>query len=230
MKIPAGVKYIIGIDEAGRGPLAGPVAVGACLVPAKMTRKSLLAQVAKSCGSDKIKRKDLKKLNDSKKLLAKKREAWLAQMCEMQGVKKVKNQKSDTFDFEVTLISNKVIDTQGLSFAIRKAMAGALKSLRQTIHFKPQECLVLLDGGLRAPAEFIFQKTIIKGDEKEFAISLASIAAKVTRDAHMKKLAKKYPAYAFDIHKGYGTSRHIIAIKKEGITPIHRRSFLKNIV
>lgn len=213
MKIPAGVKYVIGIDEAGRGPLAGPVAVGICLVPAKMTRKSLLTQVAKS---------GLKKLNDSKKLSVRRREAWLAQMCKMRG--------GGVFDFAASLISNKVIDTRGLSFAIRKAMSDSLKKLQKTVGFKSKECLVLLDGGLHAPIEYIFQKTIIKGDEKEFSISLASIAAKVTRDAHMCKLAKKYPAYAFDIHKGYGTARHITAIKKEGITPIHRRSFLKNIL
>lgn len=214
MKIPAGVKYIIGIDEAGRGPLAGPVAVGACLVSAKMTRKNLLAR-------------GLKKLNDSKKLSAKRREMWFTQMCEMQ---KMKTEKSSTLDFSVTLISNEIVDERGLSFAIRKAMMDSLKKLQKIVCFAPAECLVLLDGGLRAPTEFIFQKTIIKGDEKEFAISLASIAAKVTRDAHMKKLAKKYPAYDFEIHKGYGTARHIAAIKKEGITPIHRRSFLKKIV
>lgn len=226
MKIPAGVKYVIGIDEAGRGPLAGPVAVGTCLVPAKMTRKSLLAQAARS---GKV---GLEKLNDSKKLSVKRREAWLAQMREMWGMKEPEaaNTKNLPLYFSVTLISNKIIDGRGLSFAIRKAMSGSLKKLQKATRFRPSECLVLLDGGLHAPAEFILQKTIIKGDEKEFAISLASIAAKVTRDAHMKKLAKKYPAYNFDIHKGYGTARHIAAIKKEGITPIHRRSFLKNIL
>lgn len=150
------------------------------------------------------------------------RELWLAEMHKMR--------KEEGLDFSVTLISNKIIDDKGLSFAIRKAMSDSLKNLQKAVGFKPAECLVLLDGGLHAPAEFIFQKTIIKGDEKEFAISLASIAAKVTRDAHMKKLAKKHPAYSFDIHKGYGTSRHIAVIKKEGITPIHRHSFLKNIV
>jgi ribonuclease HII len=174
-----------------------------------MTRKSLLKKVARS---------GLKKLNDSKKLSEKRREMWLAEMCNMR------------IDFSVTLISNKVIDSKGLSFAIRKAMSDSLKKLQKAVGFKPAECLVLLDGGLHAPPEFIFQKTIIKGDEKEFSISLASIAAKVTRDSHMRKMAKKHPAYNFDIHKGYGTVRHIAAIKKEGITPIHRRSFLKNIV
>lgn len=228
MKIPKDVKYVIGIDEAGRGPLAGPVAVGVCLVPAKMTRKSLLVKIAQFAKS-KIEKNGLKKLNDSKKLSIEKREVWFAQMCEMRKIKS-ENEKSSELDFSVTLISNTIIDNKGLSFAVRKAMVDSLNKLQKRIGFKPSQCLVLLDGGLRAPSEFIFQKTIIKGDEKKFAISLASIAAKVTRDAHMKKLAKKYPTYCFDVHKGYGTARHIIAIKKAGITPLHRRSFLKNIV
>ena len=108
-------------------------------------------------------------------------------------------------------------------------MADSLKKLQKTTNFKPSECLALLDGGLHAPKEFTFQKTIIKGDEKEFAISLASIAAKVTRDWCMKKVSKKYPQYGFDIHKGYGTAKHILVIKKQGISGIHRKSFLRNI-
>ncbi len=200
MKVPFGIKYIIGIDEAGRGPLAGPVAVGVCLVPAKMTRRNF------------------KNIRDSKKLTEKMRDVWFAKMCEMN------------LDFSATLISNKVIDERGLSFAIKKAMSDSLKKIQSSCGFRPSECLVLLDGGLHAPTEFTFQKTIIKGDEKEFAISLASIAAKVTRDAYMKKQAKKFPEYGFAIHKGYGTARHISAIKKEGVTNLHRLSFLKNIV
>ena len=205
-KLPAGVKYIIGVDEAGRGPLAGPVSVGVCVVPASLTRKILLRQVRAS---------GISKLKDSKKLSAKMREVWFAKMQEMQ--------KNRQINFSVTLVSNKIIDTKGLSFAIKKALFLSLKNLEVS----PTDCLVLLDGGLHAPAQFIHQKTIIKGDEKEFAISLASIAAKVTRDRHMTRLAKKYPAYNFEIHKGYGTARHIATIKKEGISPIHRHSFLK---
>ena len=192
--------------------MAGPVSVGVCLIPTTLTRKLLLSRTSKS---------GLKKLKDSKKLSEKLRDMWFDQMIKMQ--------KSGELNFAVTLISNKIIDERGLSFAIRKAMADSLKKLQRAVRFDPAQCLVLLDGGLRAPTEFAFQKTIIKGDEKEFAISLASIAAKVTRDTYMKKLAKKYPLYHFDIHKGYGTVRHVAAIKKEGIVPIHRVSFLKNI-
>jgi ribonuclease HII len=214
VKLTNGIKYIIGIDEAGRGPLAGPVSVGVCLVSAKMTRKILLKRVARS---------GLKKLNDSKKLSIKNRELWFEEM-------KLLKKNSRELDFAVTLISNKIIDEQGLSFAIKKAMLDSLKKLAKKVCFKPCECLVLLDGGLHAPVEFIFQETIIKGDEKEFAISLASIAAKVTRDAHMMRLTKKYCSHGFETNKGYGTPKHISAIKIEGITPIHRVSFLRNII
>ncbi len=86
---------------------------------------------------------------------------------------------------------------------------------------------VFLDGGLRAPAHYKNQKTIIKGDEKELVIALASIVAKVTRDALLVKLGKKFPVYGFEKHKGYGTCAHYLAIKKHGITAHHRTSFLK---
>ncbi|MBI5400711.1 MAG: hypothetical protein HZB12_01160 [Candidatus Yonathbacteria bacterium] len=90
--------------------------------------------------------------------------------------------------------------------------------------------MVLLDGGLRAPAHYSNQKTIIKGDEKELSIALASIVAKVARDKKMIALAKKFPAYGFEKHKGYGTRAHYEAIKKHGATKHHRKSFLKNVV
>ena len=94
---------------------------------------------------------------------------------------------------------------------------------------KPKKCLVLLDGGLRAPKRFMYQKTIIRGDEKEYAIALASIMAKVTRDRKMVKLSKKYPLYGFNSHKGYGTKKHYEKIKKCGLCELHRRSFLKQL-
>ena len=91
------------------------------------------------------------------------------------------------------------------------------------------DCLVLLDGGLRAPKEYKNQKTIIKGDEKELAIALASIVAKVTRDELMVKLSKKYIGYGLEKHKGYGTAYHYKALKNKGLSPIHRKSFLKKL-
>jgi ribonuclease HII len=85
---------------------------------------------------------------------------------------------------------------------------------------------VLLDGSLKAPKEYKKQKTIIKGDEKEVVIALASIVAKVHRDKLMTRQSKKFPSYGFADHVGYGTKRHYEAIKKSGLTILHRKSFI----
>lgn len=194
-------RYIVGIDEAGRGPIAGPVAVGVFCISRKVFDhhgKALFAGV-----------------RDSKKLTAASREAWYA---------KLKQWKNDgTADFAVCFGSAKMIDTKGIVPAIRNAMARAL----QKIAVDPKQASILLDGSLCAPEEYCYQKTIIGGDDKEQVISLASIAAKVSRDSRMIRLAKKYPAYGFDAHKGYGTKVHYRAIQKEGISDQHRTSFLK---
>ena len=87
-------------------------------------------------------------------------------------------------------------------------------------------CKIFLDGGLHAPAEYVNQETIIRGDELHPVISLASIVAKVSRDAIMTKYSKNYPEYGFEKHSGYGTKAHYEAIKKYGQTPIHRKSFI----
>lgn len=193
------IDYIIGIDEAGRGPLAGPVSVGICIAPADFDFKIF------------------NNLKDSKKLSEKRRVEVLAQMKELQNLK--------TINFSVALVSNKMIDDKGIVFAI----TSAINALLNKIKIEPNKVKILLDGGLRAPDQYLNQETIIKGDEKEPVISLASIAAKVTRDLHMVKLAKDYPEYGFEIHKGYGTKKHIEMIKKNGLSIVHRRSFCKNI-
>jgi ribonuclease HII len=95
------------------------------------------------------------------------------------------------------------------------------------IKLDPNKCQVLLDGSLKAPKEFINQKTIIKGDEKEKIIAWASILAKVSRDSIMTKYHKKFPQYGFQIHKGYGTDKHRTAISKYGLSEIHRKTFCK---
>jgi ribonuclease HII len=146
-----------------------------------------------------------------------KREEIFEKIKDARSVKKV--------EFVVIMESAKIIDAKGISWAIKKAIKKCLKKLG--VH--PDQTLVLLDGGIKAPVEFIHQKTIIRGDDKELVISLASICAKVTRDAHMRKMAKKYPQYGLEVHKGYGTLRHRTAIRKHGTSPIHRKSFLKNI-
>lgn len=195
-------KYIIGIDEVGRGPLAGPVAVGAvCIYAEHHTKVKKLFPVVK----------------DSKKLTAKKREEW---------AKKIRDAETLGYlSFAVTFVAPSVIDKKGLSYAIHTAIEKSLSA----IEHEAGEAKVLLDGGLCAPTHYLNQETIIKGDEKELAIALASIVAKVARDARMILLARKFPEYGFEKHKGYGTRAHYEAIKKNGITPHHRKSFLKNI-
>jgi ribonuclease HII len=193
------VDYIIGIDEAGRGPLAGPVAIGLCVVPVGFDFSIF------------------NNLKDSKKLSEKRREEVFSQMKVLQKEKKL--------NFGVALVSNNIIDDRGISFAINSGIEGLLKKVK----IDTKSVRVLLDGGLKAPQEYTNQETIIKGDEKEAVISLASICAKVMRDHHMTKLALEYPEYGFDIHKGYGTKKHIEVIKKYGLSIVHRRSFCGNI-
>ena len=205
--------YIIGIDEAGRGPLAGPVAIGAVI-----WKKDFYKNITKGDRNALLEIKN----KDSKKLSPEQREVWF---------EKIKVWKeAGELDFHVALISNTIIDSKGISFAIKKGIQECLNKILSTSNINPDTCLVLLDGSLKAPAEFLYQKTIIKGDEKEQVISLASIAAKVTRDKKMLELAKKYPNYSLEIHKGYGTTLHRNSLKKYGLSMVHRRSFCRNIM
>lgn len=191
------IKWLVGIDEAGRGPLAGPVSVGVVVAP--MTFKTVFKKYA---------------VKDSKKLSEQDRERWYKWL--------VKERREDKLNFATALVSNQVIDKQGIVPAVRLGIKRCLNRL----NLKPEECEVLLDGSLKAPLIFNQQKTIIKGDETEPIIALASIAAKVRRDRYMCRLAKKYPQYQFEIHKGYGTKGHYKALKKHGASLIHRLSFL----
>ncbi len=200
------MKFIVGIDEVGKGPLAGPVTV--CAVCIRLENK-------KSDISPALKR-FFKGTRDSKKLSAKKRE---------EIFKKIKQaQKSNILRYIVRYESAKVIDKKGISFAIKSCIQKCFKELK----VRPKETQVFLDGGLKAPKEFVFQKTIIRGDDKKMIISLASIAAKVSRDALMRRLAKKFPKYGFDVHKGYGTAKHCLAIQKYGLIKLHRATFCRN--
>ena len=117
----------------------------------------------------------------------------------------------------------KIIDAKGISFAIKKGIEEILIKLQVS----PDDVDVRLDGSLYAPKEYLFQKTIIKGDVTEPVISLASIMAKVTRDKKMVAIGKKHLAYGFETHKGYGTQVHQKAILENGLTPVHRKSFCK---
>lgn len=194
------MRTIIGIDEVGRGPIAGPT----CVAAFRMFGSELQTKNPKLS------------LRDSKKLTPRQREAWFEEIKILQSEGKC--------DFAVTMISAKIIDQIGISKAIQNALNQSLLSLNPN-----SDSLILLDGSLKAPKEFKNQKTIIKGDEKIPAISFASIVAKVTRDRLMKRLAKKYPVYDFEVHKGYGTRAHYQKLKKHGLSAIHRHSFLKNL-
>ncbi|MSU45112.1 MAG: ribonuclease HII [Candidatus Zambryskibacteria bacterium] len=193
------MRTIVGIDEVGRGPLAGPVTI--CIV---------------ACGYEIYKKlKKDKRLpplgKDSKKLKASDRLKY-AETLNYIGV-----------PYVVVHVSSKIIDKKGISFSIRRAINTGLEKLK----LDPNNCKVLLDGGLRAPLEFKNQTTIIKGDEKERIIAWASILAKVSRDSLMVKLSKKYPQYGLEKHKGYGTLEHRQAVQKYGFSDIHRKTFCK---
>jgi ribonuclease HII len=201
------MKFTVGIDEAGRGPLAGPLAVGVVAIPAKSSNPSTLLGV----------KKFFKGIKDSKKLSQEDRELWYSLALEAK--------KKGEFDFKVILISEKVIDNHGMAYALRLGIKRALKSL----NIPEEDSQIFLDGGIKAPKEFKHQLTVVKGDEKIPVISLASICAKVVRDRKMVRFAKQYPLYAFDLHKGYGTRLHREAIRKYGSTKLHRQSFLRNL-
>ena len=191
--------YLIGIDEAGRGPLAGPVAVGVFAVRSKEALRKFRG------------------VKDSKQLSEKQREEWFARIRVA-----VKNGEAA---YAVSFSRAGTIDDRGLSYAIYSSLNRALKRLE----CKGVDCpraKILLDGSLYASARYPDQTTIIDGDAKFPIIALASICAKVLRDRRMRKLALEYPQYGFEIHKGYGTKAHYRALKKHGPMPEHRISFL----
>ena len=192
------MSHIVGIDEAGRGPLAGPVAVGLVVIPTLFNKKFF------------------KGIKDSKQLTPEERELWYQLALE--------GKKRGELDFAVSLVSEKVIDKHGISYALRLGIKRCLEKLEVS-----EDSQIFLDGSLKAPREFKHQLTVVRGDEKIPVISLASIVAKVTRDRKMVRFSKKYPKYDFDLHKGYGTRMHLSALAKYGLTAIHRRSFLKNL-
>lgn len=189
------MKYIIGIDEAGRGPLAGPVAVGVVALSREFDWKLIPG------------------VGDSKKITSKNREFIF------RRARDLKNE--GLLDFAVCQVSANIIDKKGIVGAINLAMARGLNKL----NLEAGKCDVRLDGALRAPSHYHNQTTIIRGDASEPIIGLASILAKVTRDQYMLSMHRRYPNYEFDQHKGYGTLKHRENIKKYGLSVIHRVSF-----
>lgn len=190
------MSFLLGVDEAGRGPLAGPVAVGIVLVAVGFDVTSEFPGVA-----------------DSKAISEKKREK-IFQMLEERA------QKGDV-RFVVEYGEAAEIDADGIVPVIRSAVARGVRALAS----ETATVRILLDGSLSAPEEYA-QETVVRGDATVPLISLASIAAKVSRDRLMLELAKAYPEYGFEKHKGYGTKAHYEALKNLGPSVIHRRTFL----
>ncbi len=192
--------WVIGIDEVGRGPLAGPVTVCAVALPYKHYKKELYPG-----------------LTDSKQMTPKNRAQVVGSIESLT--------KKFGIRYALTSREASAIDQKGIALCIRDCIKSALKKLA----LDPNECLVLLDGGLKAPLEYI-QETIIKGDSKEQCISLASVIAKVTRDCLMVRLHRAYPDYRWNENKGYGVLAHRSALKRYGATPFHRRTFLQRVL
>jgi ribonuclease HII len=200
-------EYLIGIDEVGRGPLAGPVAVCVVAIDKKYAGKILKKF---SLPAEKI------VLTDSKKLSEKARD----RIFDIQKY-------IPEIISSVQYCSAKQIDKNGISNCIKKCIESGLKDLnKKGIHSGNAE--VFLDGALRAPSTYT-QHTIIRGDSSVPIISLASVIAKVSRDTKMKKLHKKFPEYNFAQNKGYGTKSHIQNIKKYGLSTEHRITFCSKI-
>lgn len=193
--------WIVGIDEVGRGPLAGPVTV--CGVGMKYSEYKKARWIG---------------LTDSKKLSEKQREKWHAKARELEA--------QGSIQIAIASQTAAQIDKKGISTCIKTC----IKTILNELNLDPRNTLVLLDGGLKAPVGYIHQQTVIKGDQKHKIISLASVVAKVTRDAYMSKIAPKYPGYGWSQNKGYGTKSHQKALKNLGFTRLHRKSFLTKIL
>ncbi len=184
-----GFDIVCGVDEAGRGPLAGPVFAAAVILPDGLEDIGL---------------------NDSKKLTEKKRDALFDII------------KEKAIAYSIASASEKEIDEINILNATFLAMKRAVDGLS----IKPD--IALIDGN-RKPNTGIKEETIVKGDAKSISIAAASILAKVSRDRYMLELDRQYPEYQFAKHKGYPTALHYEMIKKYGVSPVHRVTFLKTL-
>ncbi|MDO4265734.1 MAG: ribonuclease HII [Eubacteriales bacterium] len=201
-----GFEYVIGVDEVGRGPLCGPVTAAACILP-------------RDC--------EILFLNDSKKLSEKKRELLYDEI------------KEKALAYGIASVSPARIDEINILQATFEAMREAVSTCcRRLVSEAPEaelpaktevSAIVLVDGDKQIPKLPLPQQNLIKGDANALSVAAASILAKVTRDRLMYEYDSLYPGYEFGKNKGYGTKAHYEGLKTLGITPIHRRSFLKNL-
>jgi len=206
-------KWFVGVDEVGRGPLAGPVSVGLFAIRAD----SKFDQNLKHFG---VKIGDSKKISESDRV---KTRDFLVR------VKKDMKDFSTDFHFSVLHKSAAEIDKRGITVCIHALVNESIKKFSKKYELdSARDVFAFLDGSLKTTqCDF---EVIIKGDSKVPLIGAASIIAKVTRDELMKKLAQKHPKYGLEIHKGYGTLAHRTALKKHGPSLIHRTSFLGRIL
>jgi len=199
-----GYNFVAGLDEAGRGPLAGPVVAGAVIINPK--HGILISDL---------------KIRDSKQMSANQREDVYEKITVCKDI-----------TWGVGIVSEKVIDKINILEATKLAMQKAINNLlsrnpRHKLRYRAKSddgLFLLIDGNMNFGWGYKY-KSIIKGDQKVFSISAASIIAKVTRDRIMRKYHKKYPNYGFDKHKGYGTKYHQTQLSLLGPSAIHRHSF-----
>ena len=184
-----GFKNICGIDEAGRGPLAGPVVVAGVIMP----EDSMIEFV-----------------NDSKKVTEKRREKLYDII------------KEEAISYSIAVIDQDVIDDINILNATKKGVTEVVEG------FDVKPDLILVDALEHIDTKGIPYEPLIKGDARCYSIAAASILAKVTRDRIMRQWDEIYPEYGFLSNKGYGTAKHIAAIKEYGLCPIHRISFTKH--
>ena len=197
IKLASEGAVIVGVDEVGRGPLAGPVVAAAAWVDPIYFKKDFKL---KKC------------IRDSKTLSEKQRNEVFEFL-----------EKNKDFKMGIGEVQPKTIDRINILNASLLAMRLAVEDLTPKI--KKQKIILLIDGNKIVPGLQYAQEYIIKGDQKIFSIAVASIYAKVYRDNLMLNYHKKFPAYGFDTHKGYGTQKHMKALQKIGACEIHRRSF-----
>ncbi|OGI16554.1 MAG: ribonuclease HII [Candidatus Moranbacteria bacterium RIFCSPHIGHO2_02_FULL_40_12b] len=230
--LSSGYDFVIGIDEAGRGPLAGPVVASAVAYKFFNTAPACGHPSLIKEGMGEVLAKEFNLIRDSKMLSEKQRE-------------KIFDFILENFYVGVGICDHKTIDRINILEASFLAMKAALTSLKSKIknqnaklQFKNQNDLsntkyqipdtryiILVDGNKVIPNLSIEQRAIVNGDKIVKSISAASIIAKVTRDRLMREMHKKYPNYCFDRHKGYGTRQHFAMLRKHGPCEIHRRSF-----